>query len=311
MKAKKNAEKFPQSKALTSLKPKAGFIADLAAEDLSQASGRELGFMAHSARARSAKALLEFCSYVYVAYSRYYEPWKKVGRKGSKRLKEAKTAESHWNDFLGEIGWEDFARYQKQIRDCAAIGRRAGVLERHSPELPATVSALSTLCKSAKTDKQLEQVAKQCSPETTAAEVKQLLLPKTSTNGEQPQEVASSVDVLKCDLVLDPLSLEANAALLALIFSLEMNDEVLGEGTTIEGLGAIDSELAAAVATYMTAEPVKALVEIYDERVAQSSAIQSAKKAKQREDDETKAYVRSTMARLSPNKKRDYSKLKV
>ena len=311
--AKRNSEKSPHSTSANPLTPKTGYITDLSSTDLTEASGRELGFHAHSARARSAQSLLEFCGYVSVAYERYYAPWKQVGRKASKRTKEAKFAEAQWQDFLTELGWQDFSRYQKQIRDCAEIGRRVQILQPHSAELPSTVSALSALCKSAKTDKQLEKFATQCSPETTAAQVKQLFLPKTvaSTQVEEDQASDDEVTVLGCELLLRPESTEANAAVLALLFALEMNEESLGEGTSVKGLESIDAGLAKTVEKYIDSDAIKALVALYDERLSSSVEAQAAKKAKSEENEAVNSYHRETIDRLHPKKKRDFSKLKV
>jgi hypothetical protein len=301
---KGNSANLPNSQTL---KAKSGYLEFASSGDLSRASGRELGHQASKARAKTAESMLEFCSLVYAAYSRFYEPWNVVGRKPVKRGAEAREAEANWKEFLVEMGWEDFPRYQKLIRETAAIGRRAQVLQSHSSDLPASVSALSTLCKLAKSDKQLETYAGKCSPEFTAVEVKQLFSPKDMEDAQSTK----SVSVLKCDLVLEPDSMEANAAVIAVLFALEMNEESLGRGTTLEGLATLDSQLATVVRTYLASSEIKTLVALYDDRLSKSEEMKKRLKKKKREFSELKKTIKAQRAETPLRKTRDFSKIKV
>jgi hypothetical protein len=143
--------------------------------NLSQMSGEELGQAAHSARIKTARSLIAFSVYVHQAYSRYYEPWKKVGRKSAEQTKDAEVSNRHWQDFLKHLGWSDFPRYQRVIRQFASIGAKAEILEPHASDLPNTVDALSAVCHPDNSDAQIELIAKECSRDTTGADAKRLV----------------------------------------------------------------------------------------------------------------------------------------
>lgn len=250
--------------------PKHSVLLDAYEVDPVNASGRELGFRAAIARDKSAVALLEFCGFVYAAYARFYEPWKAVGRKKGKRTAEAKAAEENWREFLTEMDWADFKRHQKQIRDLVAIGRKAQLLESRRLEIPRTVSALSTLCKLSADDDQLITVAHQCTPDITAAEVKKLF--------KMPGQTQTPRGSLKrqITLLLADEHVEANAAVLALIYALEMDGESLKSDARLAELDGEFPELVRRLTEYRESTQMKALVGFYDRRVNKSQAEASA-----------------------------------
>jgi hypothetical protein len=313
---KNNSENFPISVEQVSVVPRGGLLVQALTTDLTKANGRELGLLAQSARAKSAASLLEFCVCVQVAYDRYYLPWKKVGRKGSKRVKEAREAEDHWNNFLDEIGWGDFDRYSKQIRQYAEIGRRAQVLRPHSEALPSAVSALTTLVKAAKTDAQLRKLAAKCSPESTAKDVKELVKARTAVTTpddvealEQQEDIAPT---LKLTLNLSAEMCEANAAVLALMIALEFKKDAIGNGVTLEAARKFKFNLQGLIRAYLDSEELKRLVSLSSDRALNSEVVIAAKEAKRIAGEQMVRDIRdSAVISRRQEKKRDFSGLKV
>lgn len=148
-------------------------------QDLSTISGRDLGHRAAKVRQKSAENFLELGRLVNHAYERWYEPWKKVGRKTKKRSKEATYAANQWNDFLLELGYEDFKRYKKQIAQLAQIGKHYSELKAHLDVLPDSQSALHTIVSKVDKNTPLAKVLGFCSKDLTAAEAKKLFPKKT------------------------------------------------------------------------------------------------------------------------------------
>jgi hypothetical protein len=171
------------------------------ADDFYRYSGRDLGFIAAQVRQKSAEAFLELGRYVNFAYELWYEPWKKVGRKQKKRIREAIEAETNWNDFLDELGYGDFKRYNKQIRQLAAIGKKYDALKTFLDRLPESQSALYTLVNKVEKDQDFASVLQQCSKDFTAADVKKLF-PK-NTSYEPPLRI--SIPLAEADHVENAL----------------------------------------------------------------------------------------------------------
>ena len=177
------------------------FLPDGSTEDFYRMTGRDLGLIAAGARQKSAEAFLELGRYVNFAYELWYEPWKKVGRKQKKRLKEAVDAETNWTDFLDELGYGDFKRYNKQIRQLAAIGKKYDALKTYLDRLPDSQSALYTLVNKVDKDQDFASLLQQCSKDFTAADVKKLF-PK-NTSYEPPLRI--SIPLAEADQVENAL----------------------------------------------------------------------------------------------------------
>lgn len=253
----RNSANLPKSKTL---KPKSGYLAEYVVQDATRASGREIGHLANRARAKTAESLLEFSRLVYTAYSRFYEPWKGVGRKPKKRLNEAREAEANWQDFLTELGWEDFSRYHKTIRELAGIGKKYDLLIPKSDSLPNTVSALTVLVKNTKSERQLLDAVKKCSPETTAAEVKQLLLP-AAAYAQRSQPVKAT---LRLDLPIDEDAKVESAVVLAVLFLLKMNGKAIGEGSSVSALRDLNPEIESLVRQVLRSDEAKSILALTD-----------------------------------------------
>jgi len=177
------------------------FLPDGMSDDFYGMTGRDLGLIAAGARQKSAEAFLELGRYVNFAYELWYEPWKKVGRKQKKRLKEAVEAETNWTDFLDELGYGDFKRYNKQIRQLAAIGKKYDALKTYLDRLPDSQSALYTLVNKVDKDQDFASLLQQCSKDFTAADVKRLF-PK-NTSYEPPLRI--SIPLAEADQVENAL----------------------------------------------------------------------------------------------------------
>jgi hypothetical protein len=177
------------------------FLPDGMSDDFYGMTGRDLGLIAATVRQKSAEAFLELGRMVNWAYELWYEPWKKVGRKQKKRLKEAVEAEANWNDFLDELGYSDFKRYNKQIRQLAAIGKKYDALKTFLDRLPESQSALYTLVNKVDKDQDFASVLQQCSKDFTAADVKKLF-PK-NTSYEPPLRI--SIPLAEADQVENAL----------------------------------------------------------------------------------------------------------
>lgn len=291
--------------------PKQGVLVSIDTNDLNSATGQQFGYAAHLARLKTQQSILEFSRYVYLAYNRFYEPWKQVGRKSKDRLKEAKIAHHHWEAFLIELGWEDFPRYHKQIRDLAAIGKRFDQLKPHTQSLPNSVSALSTLCKKSTTDAQFTKVLNLVTPELTAAGAKKLV----ATGQTRSQLIAQlyapkpKFDVINISLVLDDSKTESHAAVLALLSLLNLEGDTLPKGSTVKDILASRPKLKSTVAKFVASLEMKALVGLHGSFVSNSPAFKSALKKAHKENQ----VIREQLASLhrSSNKKLDYSKLKV
>lgn len=260
-----NTENFPYSKRL---KPKTGYLVEASAYDPVRASGREIGHRANIARAKTAESLLEFARFVHAAYSRFYEPWKSVGRKSKKRTVEAKNAQRDWEDFLTELGWEDFSRHQKTVRELAAIGAKYDVLIHKSDSLPNTVSALTVLVKQSKTERQLLSAVNKCSPETTAAEVKQLLLPASAHAHQQP----TNSTTLKVNLPIDDETVVESSVALAVLFLLKINGKAIGEGSSVNALRDLNPEIESLVKEVLRSDEAKSLLALNDRLLTETGA---------------------------------------
>jgi hypothetical protein len=228
-------------------------------------SGREMGHLANIARAKTVDSLLQLSRYVYLAWVRFYEPWKSVGRKSKTRLAEAKIAETHWNEFLSELGWSDFPRYQKQIRQLAAIGERYYLLIDYSEKLPGSVSALSVLVQQASDDGALLSAVAQCSPDSTAADVRQMFGQYAAPNGEWHELDGNQVSMISLELMLRPEGRVANAVVLALLFALRINKESLGEDMSLEVIGELDQDLASLTSRLLASTEIQALVRLQNQ----------------------------------------------
>jgi hypothetical protein len=157
--------------------------------------------LAAQVRQKSAEAFLELGRMVNFASELWYEPWKSVGRKNKKRVKEAISAEANWKDFLTELGYSDFKRYRKQIHQLAAIGKRYDALKTHLDRLPDSQSALYTLVNKADKDQDFASLLEKCSSDFTAADVKRLF-PK-NTSYEPPLRI--SIPLVEADEVENAL----------------------------------------------------------------------------------------------------------
>jgi hypothetical protein len=307
----KNTGNFPYFNKSKSLKPKGGLLPIEIGKNVERASGKELGFLAFSAKTKTAEALLEFSYYVYSAYSRFYEPWKKVGRKGSKRIKEALEADRNWEEFLKEMGWEDFKRHQKQIRQFALIGRKAKVLDSVVTELPNTVSTLAVICKSVDDDKTLKKIAKQCSSDTTAKEARLLIKEHTNKGKETEVEEGEFVEVMKADFVFSLENLEANAAVIALIEKLELFNDCFGENVTVESINDVQPELYQTIQKFLNSDQLSKLVELYDNLLKDSDFHNAIVAQHEHHWNEVRDQIRKSNVNNDKKTKRDFSKLKV
>jgi len=189
------------------------FLPDGMSEDFYGVTGKDLGYIAAQVRQKSAEAYLELGRMVNFAYELWYEPWKKVGRKKSKRIKEAVTADQNWNEFLEELGYDDFKRYNKQIRQLNAIGKRYHALKAYLDRLPDSQSALYLLVNKADKDQDFAKLAEQCSKDFTAKDVKKLF-PKKNSAYEPPLRI--SIPLAETDEV-------ENALLFAVAFHIGKN----------------------------------------------------------------------------------------
>ena len=289
-----NSENFPTSKKL---KPKTGYLVEAAPYDPVRASGREIGYLANIARAKTAESLLEFARLVYAAYSRFYEPWKVVGRKSNKRIKEARQAEANWQDFLTELGWDDFPRHQKTVRAFAAIGAKYDLLIQKSDSLPNTVSALTVLVNKSKTERQLLSAVNKCSPETTAAEVKQFLLPAVSHAHQHP---ANSM-TLKVNLPIDDETVVESSVVLAVLFLLKMNGKAIGEGSSVSALRDLNPEIESLVKQVLRSDEAKSLLALND-RLLSETGVTKRRSAKRDAEIAEMRIDRERIDRLNRNK---------
>lgn len=188
------------------------FLPDGMSEDFYGVTGKDLGYIAAQVRQKSAEAYLELGRMVNFAYELWYEPWKKVGRKKSKRMKEAVIADQNWNEFLEELGYGDFKRYNKQIRQLNAIGKRYHTLKTYLDRLPDSQSALYLLVNKADKDQDFAKLAEQCSKDFTAKDIKKLF-PKNSAS-EPPLRIG--IPLAEADVV-------ENALLFAVAFHIGKN----------------------------------------------------------------------------------------
>jgi hypothetical protein len=177
------------------------FLPAGSSEDFYQYNGKDLGFLAAQVRRKSAEAFLELGRMVNFASELWYEPWKSVGRKNKKRVKEAIAADANWNDFLAELGYSDFKRYRKQINQLVAIGKRYDALKTYLDRLPDSQSALYTLVNKADKDRDFASLLERCSSDFTAADVKKLF-PK-NTSYEPPLRI--SIPLAEADEVENAL----------------------------------------------------------------------------------------------------------
>lgn len=292
--AVRNAENFPHSKKL---KPKTGYLVEASSYDPVRASGREIGHFANIARAKTAESLLEFARFVHAAYSRFYEPWKSVGRKSKKRTVEAKNAQRDWEDFLTELGWEDFSRHQKTVRELAAIGAKYDLLIQKSDSLPNTVSALKVLVKESKTERQLLSAVNKCSPETTAAEVKQFLMPGSSHPHQQP----TSSTTLKVNLPIDDETVVESSVVLAVLFLLKINGKAIGAGSSVSALRDLNPEIESLVKQVLRSNEAKSILALTD-RLLSETGVTKRKSVKRDAEVAEMRKERERFDRLKGNK---------
>ena len=280
------------------------FLPDGSSEDFYRMNGRDLGYIAAGVRQKSAEAFLELGRYVNIAYELWYEPWKKVGRKQKNRLKEAIDAETNWNDFLDELGYSDFQRYNKQIRQLVAIGKRYDALKTYLDHLPESQSALYTLVNKVEKDQDFSLVLEKCSKDFTAADVKNLF-PK-NTSYEPPLRI--HISLAEADVV-------ENALLFALSFELGKNKSDL-QAVAWNGFVKMlkkfqdpkkklsDQSLFQLTKDFMSSEEFKNLVTLYRK-------VSKEKNEKDFSDWSTLKENEFLLERFYGKKKRDYSKLKV
>lgn len=281
------------------------FLPSGMADDFYRYSGRDLGFIAAQVRQKSAEAFLELGRYVNFAYELWYEPWKKVGRKQKKRIREAIEAETNWNDFLDELGYGDFKRYNKQIRQLAAIGKKYDALKTFLDRLPESQSALYTLVNKVEKDQDFASVLQQCSKDFTAADVKKLF-PKNSSY-EPPLRI--SIPLAEADHV-------ENALLFAVALHLGKNKPDL-QTVAFDGLVKMlkkfqppksrlnDQPLFRLTKKFINSDEFKNLMVLYKKLLKEKNE-QDFKDWSTLDE-----HVLDGLRKLYGTKKRDFSKLKV
>jgi hypothetical protein len=287
---------------------KAGSLTDFlpagSSEDFYQTNGKDLGYLAAQVRQKSAEAFLELGRYVNFAYELWYEPWKKVGRKQKKRVKEAIEAETNWNDFLNELGYSDFRRYNKQIRQLVAIGKRYDALKTFLDHLPESQSALYTLVNKVEKDQDFAAILENCSKDFTANDVKKLF-PK-NTSYDPPLRI--NISLAEGDEV-------ENALLFALAFHLGKAKPDL-QAVAWSGFVKLlkkfrdpkkklsDQSLFKLTKQFIDSEEFKNLIALYKK-------VSTEKKKQDLSDWGTLKENEFMLERLYGKKRRDYSKLKV
>lgn len=272
--------------------------------EFSGMSGKELGVQAAVVRKKSAEAFLELGLIVNWAYELWYEPYKSTGRKKTKKSREFQDAERNWNDFLGELGYDDFKRYNKTIRQLNAIGKNYDSLKVHLDKLPESQSALYLLVSKAEKNKNFSALMNKCSKEMTAKEIK-TLFPKNSSY-EPPLRI--SIPLAEADVV-------ENALLLSLACQLGKGKpmSVIAWTGLVEALKKFrdpkkkisDQALFRLVETFIKSSEYKALIEFYKKVLREKHHQDMA---------DVKAQNRNfldAMGKVVKTKKRDFSKLKV
>ena len=281
------------------------FLPDGMSDDFYNLTGRDLGLIAAGARQKSAEAFLELGRYVNFAYELWYEPWKKVGRKQKNRIKEAVQAERNWTDFLDELGYGDFKRYNKQIRQLAAIGKKYDALKSYLDRLPDSQSALYLLVNKVDKDQDFASLLQQCSKDFAAVDVKKLFPKETSY--EPPLRI--SIPLAEADPV-------ENALLFAVALHLG-NDKPDLQTVAFNGLVKMlkkfrkpnsklsDQPLFKFIKKFIDSDEFKNLMTLY-KKIAQEKNEQDFKDWKTFDEPRFEA-----LGKLYGAKKRDFSKLKV
>jgi len=269
-------------------------------------TGKDLGYLAARVRQKSAESFLELGRMVHIAYDLWYEPWKKVGRSRKKKSKDHREAERNWLEFLEELGYEDFKRYNKQIRQLNAIGKRYDALKTYLDRLPDSQSALYLLVNKADKDRDFAKLAEQCSKNFTAKDVKKLF-PKNSSY-EPPLRI--NIPLAEADLV-------ENALLFAVAFGIGKNMSENFRTAAWNGFMKMlrklgdpkrqltDQSLFKLLKQFKDSSEFKSLIELY-KKVTREKKDQDFKDWKTLDEPLFKA-----VRMLYGGKKRDFSKLKV
>jgi len=270
--------------------------------EFSGMSGKELGIQAAVVRKKSAEAFLELGLMVNWAYELWYEPYKSIGRKKKKKSRDFQDAERNWNDFLGELGYDDFKRYNKTIRQLNAIGKNYDSLKAHLDKLPESQSALYLLVSKAEKNKNFSALMSKCSKEMTAKEIK-TLFPKNSSY-EPPLRI--SIPLAEADVV-------ENALLLSLACQLGKGKpmSVIAWNGLLKTLKKFqdpkkkisDQETFRLVEIFIKSSEYKALIEFY-KKVLREKHHQDMIDVKE----QNKNFL-DAMGKFARAKKRDFSKL--
>jgi len=282
------------------------FLPDGNSDDFYRMTGKDLGYLAARVRQKSAESFLELGRMVHIAYDLWYEPWKKVGRSRKKKSKDHREAERNWLEFLEELGYEDFKRYNKQIRQLNAIGKRYDALKTYLDRLPDSQSALYLLVNKADKDRDFAKLAEQCSKNFTAKDVKKLF-PKNSSY-EPPLRI--NIPLAEADLV-------ENALLFAVAFGIGKNMSENFRTAAWNGFMKMlrklgdpkrqltDQSLFKLLKQFKDSSEFKSLIELY-KKVTREKKDQDFKDWKTLDEPLFKA-----VRMLYGGKKRDFSKLKV
>jgi len=282
------------------------FLPDGGSDDFYGMTGKDLGYLAAQVRRKSAEAFLELGRMVHWAYDLWYVPFKKVGRSRKNKIKEQRDAEQNWKEFLEELGYGDFKRFNKQIRQLNAIGKRYDALKTYLDRLPDSQSALYLLVNKADKDKDFAKLAEQCSKDFTAKDIKGLF-PKNNSAYEPP---------LRTNITLAEADEVENALLFAVALHIGKNKPELQTAAwngLVKMLGKFkdpkrqlsDQSLFKLTKQFIDSSEFKSLIEFY-KKVSREKHHQDMAEAKAG----YTGYL-EMMSKFAKTQRRDFSKLKV
>jgi hypothetical protein len=152
--------------------------------------GAELGHVARSFLIKNTESILACARVIHKAYDLYYAPRAKRGKphKGTLFAKRQDELEKQWNAFLEASGFQ-MPQHHKLLRQYWTIGKREPLLRKYSENLPNSVDGIVALCEKDVTPEEFSLVIGECSPSTTAAEIRRLILLSRTLPDELDNEI--------------------------------------------------------------------------------------------------------------------------